>query len=342
MSFISKYADAIQKNLPEWNHQAAHNSQKIKDEISSFQEACAQIDTTQQIDSQLKELATVIEQHVPDNHISIYKGNRPLRTISITHPKENLATNISHIQGVSSVVEIPMQADNCWCVATLKDKKTGVVAIPSFSGHIEKQKEQRRKFVETFFEEKEKNNWQHIIFDFRGNTGGDSEIIKEIAERMSEEEVKYADKTELVNTPAAHKKISEGYILETETHYKPISKTDKFTGSICILQDQYNASATEGAIFMLSQLPNTKTIGEKTAGCFAGGATTRLEMGDNTSLSIGTVYRERFDKKGSPIREKVGMEPDIPCNYNQAFEIALTQISKNVITSQMLLNKRER
>lgn len=202
------------------------------------------------------------------------------------------------------------------------------MSIPSFSGNIEDQQEQRRKFVETFFEQKKENKWQHIIFDFRGNTGGDSEIIKEIAERMSGEQVRYADKEELVNTTAAHKKISEGYGLETETHYTS-QPGDKFTGSIYVLQDQYNASATEGAIFMLSQLPKAKTIGEKTAGCFAGGATTRLEMPEGT-LSIGTVYRERFDKEGQPIKEKEGMHPTLPCAYNKAFDKALDEISESI------------
>jgi len=78
--------------------------------------------------------------------------------------------------------------------------------------------------LKLFFEQKKENKWQHIIFDFRGNTRGESAIVKEITERMSGEQVRYTDKEKLVNTPAAHKKTSEVYGL----------------------QDQYNTSATEG------------------------------------------------------------------------------------------------
>ena len=98
--------------------------------------------------------------------------------------------------GAKDVVPIQVQeGKDPWIIGTIPNTKTGIVSIPSFGGNIDEQTQARNQFIDTFFSQKEKNKWQNIIFDFRGNTGGDSEIIKEIAERMGNTSVKYADKS---------------------------------------------------------------------------------------------------------------------------------------------------
>ena len=303
MSLIEEYTTAIIENLPEWNYSGAKDNAQIQEEIRRFKEVTSQIDISLDSDEQLQQLSDIIQKYVPDNHISIKDINgKNLRQLPFTDKRENLFTQELSNLDTKDVVPIQVQeGKDPWIIGTIPNIKTGIVSIPSFCGNIDEQTQARNQFIDTFFSQKEKNKWQNIIFDFRGNTGGDSEIIKEIAERMGNTSVKYADKSEKMNTQAAQKKKTECSSLRETlrecSHYRPISPTDKFLGSIYILQDEYNASATEGAIFMLSQLPKSTTIGENTSGTFAGGATTELPLSYG-SLIIGTEYRERYDKSG--------------------------------------------
>lgn len=334
MSVIEEYTTAIIENLPEWNYSGAQDNAQIQEEIRHFRDTTLQIDTSLNPDEQLQQLSDIIQKYVPDNHISIKDINgKNLRQPPFTHKRENLSTQELSNLGAKDVVPIQVQeGKDPWIIGTIPNTKTGIVSIPSFGGNIDEQTQARNQFIDTFFSQKEKNKWQNIIFDFRGNTGGDSEIIKEIAERMGNTSVKYADKSEKMNTQAAQKKKTECSSLRETlrecSHYRPISPTDKFLGSIYILQDEYNASATEGAIFMLSQLPKSTTIGENTSGTFAGGATTELPMSYG-SLIIGTEYRERYNKSGKQIKEKEGMVPNIPCSSEKSFAKAI-----NITSSQ--------
>ena len=211
-----------------------------------------------------------------------------------------------------SVQKITVQPNKTpWLIGTLKETNTGIIAIPSFGGDIQAQEKERKTFIKTFFKQKSLHKWEHIIFDFRGNTGGDSELIRELAERMCNQTIRYADKSE----PA-----------EILTPCLSQSQSDIFKGHIFILQDEYNASAAEGAVFMLSQLQNSKTIGTSTSGTFQGGACKDIQMPIGT-LTIGTIYRERF-KNGKPIKEKEGIPPDIPCSSENAFNTALMHIQE--------------
>ena len=333
MSLIEEYTTVIIENLPEWNHSGAKDNVQIQEGIRRFKEATAQIDTSLDSNEQLKLLSDTIQKYVPDNHVSIKDvSGKNLKQPPFTHKRENLSTQDLTALGIKDIISIQVQKEkDPWIIGTIHGTRTGVVSIPSFGGNIEEQDQARKEFINTFFSQKEQNKWQNIIFDFRGNTGGDSEVIKEIAERMFDNSVEYANKSEILNTQAAQKKKEEGRSLKetltSASHYLSLSPTDKFLGSIYILQDEYNASATEGAIFMLSQLPKSTTIGENTSGTFAGGATTELPL-SHGSLIIGTEYRERYDKSGKQIKEKEGMVPDIFCSSQKSFAKAVNIISE--------------
>ena len=335
MSVLQEYVTAIIENLPEWNHSGAKDNADIQTQIRKFQEMVGKIDTSLETETQLSLLSELITKYVPDNHICIKdKNGTNLRKYPSLSKKQNLSLQNLNTLGITDIHSIQIQDEkDPWIIGTIPSKKLGVVSIPSFGGDIEEQTQKRKQFIETFFHQKEKNNWQSIIFDFRGNTGGDAEVIKEIAERMGNRSVKYADKSERVATLASQKKREEeGALITTlkeNAHYRPLSPTDKFSGSIYILQDGYNASATEGAIYMLSQLPKSTTVGENTSGTFAGGATTSLPMSYG-SLIVGTEYRERYDKNGNKINEKEGMKPDIPCASENAFSKAFNMIDSPV------------
>ena len=148
---------------------------------------------------------------------------------------------------------------------------------------------------------------------------------------MCGKSLKYADYFEYI-TPKAQSQ-EQAQIISAQAYRRPetpqyiSSAQDKFSGRIYVLQDRWCASASEGAIYMLSQMDNTTTIGEPTSGCFAGGACIRVpfEVG---YLKIGTEYRRR-SRAGSSINEKEGQFADIKVSSAQAYETALKEIAQS-------------
>lgn len=315
---LQSWGQAIIANLPEWNYKDAAQNPKVQAQVAQFVKALSEVSTFLSPEQQLQKLAKIIQTYVPDNHICI--KNRQGKYLN----KAPLVHSDTPIDAPFDIHKIMfISKGNPWLIGSCQKGKTGVVKITSFGGDVEKQAELRKKFIESFFTFKE--NWQNIIFDFRGNTGGDCEVIREIAERMSGKKLTYAESTEIVDTQASDLRYGKHKSLETEKHYTPQSPNDAYTGKIFVLQDRLNASATEGAIYMLSQLPRCITIGEKTSGTFAGGATVDMPMPHGV-LTIGTVFRKRT-KNGKEIKEKEGIPPDIACPPKQALHNAISLIT---------------
>ncbi len=331
-SIATLYALYICDNLPEWNHSNISSQFEIAEKTARqkllFLSQIKKINPDLPPDIQLRQLGKIVEKSVPDNHIDIKNSNGISIILRNMPDYPRNAFNLAHHSteelkdlGISSIYQKNIQSNKTsWLIGTteISKKKIGIIAIPSFGGNMNTQINQRREFVETFFKEKEKNKWDIIIFDFRGNTGGDAGIIKEIGERISHKKLKYANTCEAI-----------GITTQIQPDIKYTSQpTDRFNGHIYILQDRWNASATEGAIHMLSQLKHTQTIGENTSGTFVGGSCIEIPMPVG-SLIIGTEYRTR-SKHGKPIHEKDGMEPDIKCASSKAFEQALSIIKKEI------------
>ncbi len=338
LSTALAYALMIADNLPEWNHSQAHldvkTAQKIARQKLFFLSQANRINANLPSNIQLQTLGAFIATHIPDNHIDI-KDSTGKSVISRQRPTySKTAFNLAcqsvqdlKQQGFSSIQQISVQSEKTpWLIAT--KWKTGIIAIPSFD--VEDSKETaslERKFIDKFFKEKETHKWDNLIFDLRGNTGGDCAVIKEIAERISEMELRYSDTCEVIHPRVKTKEqrnVFKQKKHDTQEHYQT-NHSDAFKGNIFVLQDGWCASATEGAIYMLSQIPNTKTIGETTSGTFAGGCcvTVPMEVG---SLIIGTEYRTRHQKE-RPVYEKEGLLSDIGCPSSLAFDYALKEIN---------------
>ncbi len=320
---IKKTAAIIKKYLPKWNHSTA----VCDHEKESFIRAVNQLDFQKEKNALWQDFATLIAEHVPDNHINLKRNGKNLVPKKVPAKKTDVSKTI-----FPSAKAIPISDEKGnWYIDTKKigNKSVGIITIPFFSYSDNEPDLARENFIRQFFQLKKENKWNNIIFDFRGNTGGDAAVMKEIAERMAGYTVKYADRTEAVipneTDPYRHlflKKHQESEIPSIITD----DKTDRFSGPIYILQDGWNASATEGAIYMLKQLPNAKTIGEKTSGTYQNGATILLPVTEDTELIIGTKYLERWDKTGAIIEEKEGMKPDIATKAEKALSKALLSI----------------
>ncbi len=355
-SLALSYAILIADNLPEWNYSQIcldiEKATKVTNQKLFLLAFASKINHELPPAEQLKLLSSFIGNHVPDNHIDIKVDG--VSYVPKTHPSYgkkdfNLAykplQNLTKL-GLSDIQLFPIQSKNTpWIIA--KKGNTCIVAIPSFNENIQTEAEreqlqtQKAEFVKQFFNTI-KNNSNNIVFDFRGNTGGDCEVIKEIAERMSQTQLKYSDTCEII-TPRTQAEEQKKIFANKEhlnTHYQG-NPSDKFNGNIYVLQDGWNASATEGAIYMLSQLKNASFIGEKTSGTFAGGCCVEIPM-EVGSLIIGTEYRT-CAQNNAPIREKEGFKPTIACSSGMAFDCVLNEIKSNndsIRSKQQNLHKR--
>lgn len=343
---ILKWAELITKLLPEWNHSRANVDIEKQSFLKSVREiAVSEPDKTERI----VKFQQLILEKVPDSHIQIVNRNQSDESKAFIE-KSNLVWQCKKLKQV-----LLFTMDNRkepWMIATerVNGASYGVVAIPSFGGKVND--EHRSAFVDCLMKEKNDKKWSAIIFDFRDNIGGDSTVIKEIAERLSGQIVQYADKTEIVSYQ--DKQISEEYknILAHKDHTITMPDfsnkrrdTDRFSGPVYVLQNHLNASATEGAIYMLSQLPNCTTIGIPTKGAFQGGSTVVLPLNENYDLIIGTEYRERFYPngvdKGKPILEKKGMAPNVYSTnaYFTALKLMTTYYSQKQKNNVQLLQQ---
>ena len=349
MNNISQYAEFIAQNLPEWNHQQAKDDSEIALQKRRFLMNTAKIDRALPMNKQMEALGRIISQQVPDNHIELFDEKGRQLVVKKEPEYSPQAYNLAY-KSTEELSELKLENEQhfkiqngqpLWMIATqnINGERVGVVAIPSFGGNTNLQKENRQKFVEAFFAEKEKQAWQNIIFDFRGNQGGDADVIKEIGERMGRKNLSYADVYEPIDIQPINQQQVDILAKKRKIagpqqwHYEAKPK-DKFNGGIYVLQDRWCASASEGAIFMLSQLPRSLTIGEQTSGCFAGSAPVNLPF-DNGILRIGTYFCART-KNGMPIKEKEGVPADVSESSADAFIKAQILIKERVVKKQIL------
>ncbi len=334
---LIKWAELITQLLPEWNHSRVDADSEKQSFLKSVREiAVSEPDKTEQI----AKLQQLILETVPDLHIQIINKKQSAGSKPFTE-KSNLVWQHKKLKQV-----LLFTMDNRkepWMIATerVNGASYGVVAIPSFGGKVND--EHRSVFVDCLMKEKNDKKWSAIIFDFRDNQGGDSTIIKEIAERLSGETVRYADYTEVISYRDKQLSDTHRKILDNKEHTLNMPDftcqscaIDRFSGQIYVLQNQKNASATEGAIYMLSQLPNCTTIGIPTKGAFQGGSTVVLPLNEIYDLVIGTEYRERFYQngadKGKAILEKKGMNPNV--YSTDAYFSAVKMIAQNGVFNQ--------
>ena len=319
---IKKTAFIISKYLPIWNHLYAQAAK----EKENFIQAVNQLDFNESDDNLWKKFGCLIDQYVPDNHIMLKRNGENLVPKKIPTSKTDITKDLPPQH---EKIHISDKGD--WYIGTKKigERNIGIVSMGFLSFDESESKDARQKFISRFFELKKENNWKDIIFDFRGNTGGDAQVIKEIAERLAGSTLKYASRIEAVipDKTDPYRHIFQEKNQDTEMYsFITDNQAERAAGNIYVLQDSWNASAAEGAIFMLTQLKDCKTIGEPTSGTFQSGATVSLNITPETELVIGTKYFEREDKKGNMIEEKKGMKPDIYTKSENAMKKALSTI----------------
>jgi len=152
------------------------------------------------------------------------------------------------------------------------------------------------------------NNYDNLIFDLRGNGGGDLDVLFDICGLF-----------------VGNEKVIT--IEKTRTYEKSIKSTQIqkiFVKNIVILIDEHSASASESLTICLKELyPNTTTVGKTTYG--KGIGQTRINLTKGFYSKATTL--EWLSPKGVSIN-KVGITPDYPYEGETFIEYVINMILK--------------
>ena len=200
---VDTIAEKIINGLPEWNNSGAENDPKIQEQKKIFSQEMSKLKKKEFVadNSILREIDYCIAKYVPDEHVSVRIQDEKQRAgkeliakdAALAYkipPSENnnlvTSNNEKFAKSESFTLVAPSDEDkkSNILVATKEQngQKIGVIAIDSFMIEMgnEQTREQVGKIADYVLQQSQ--NWDNIIFDFRGNGGGDSTIIKEIGE----------------------------------------------------------------------------------------------------------------------------------------------------------------
>ncbi len=355
---IEEYAQKITSGLPEWNHSEAHKDEAVQEQKKLFADKIIELkdnlSKSNETDekSALRAMDLVIAKYVPDEHVEIvidgekhraadnYISKSPELQYKIPPKENNNLINSGktfHKQELFTLVA-PSKPDEIATILVAErqigNRTVGIVAIDSFMieyGNKEVYDKVNKIADYVLYQSK---HWNDVIFDVRGNGGGDATIIKQIGERMADKKLEYADKIEVINPELA---IQGG----PPDRYEQKAGDKTFTGNVYVLQDRGDSSAGDGAIWMLRQMDNCTTIGENTHGAFAGGDVKKHQMASGTLL-LGNTYRERTMPDGTKVEEGKGIPPDVRCTSQNAYEMTIVAVKKTNMRMYSLENNRDK
>lgn len=233
-----------------------------------------------------------------------------------------------------------------WEIGTMKlpsNEDVLVISIPDFNNRGNSY-EDWQKFIETFdqiyFENKEKWEKGRIIIDVRNNKGGEDKPLDHMAKRLYGNMINTYKRCEIRDTPLSNAMLhthgaykEENYskdglkkedliqrrafshqtqsLFDETSAYYPFNPEKGFNGRIDILIDRDVGSSAESAYTSFYHHPNTRYIGENTAGMqqYTQGT---FYMPCGSSMRVGVTRLTYYDKEGENIEIK-GHKPDINC-----------------------------
>ncbi len=355
---IAYYARAISQMHPGFGpegQQAGFETEDFKSEIvklyKKYQTSDLKLTNENEVNQLLTDFLGIGLTTLQDNHFNIktakntrvyeneaktiskWTQERPLKT---KHPqKGNVGQNVAY--RADKLTKILMQENlgtkenqRPLLVAEHKiaGKTYGVVAISSSIIHwgTPVQEEEERKFKklsESF--EKSYKNWDGVIIDVRGNSGGDDAINRTITRMLSGEDHPYC----LMATKRKTKEAELREIGSTSVSEQPKWEKKTFHGKhrVFLLADSKTSSSSEAFIPMLQHYEKATYIGENSNGCCQYGGIKPVHLPCGGIMNIGTLFRSYEDG----MVECVGHKPDINCQGRDALQVAFEEIQKEGI-----------
>lgn len=284
---------------------------------------------------------------LPDGHLNAAFNRRKCGATNSTQNKQFIGENVAGYDQSKPFILKLLQHQG---------KKVAVLGISHFPPFADKRWVRFEQAI------KRLKNFDIIIIDLRGNTGGDDTRGMQLASELSGRNLsksEYAQDFE-INHPAAftlllnkitlkEQKSSKGalkkfrQIYEVKLNQPTTSKTnsyfnqnfnffsvngEKYLKPIYVLADGECGSAGESTLHALKQSANTKFVGQRTAGVTHFGNQGLLILGNSRiRVSMSTKFIHFLD--GSFV-EKKGHKPDIFVpNGEDALEFTLNKLVSN-------------
>lgn len=355
--YLAFYAKAAYEHVG-FDSFSKQNQENFKAQIENLY---ANIKVDRQQGEFLHDLAVKTAQYIEDRHFEAGIGSQtvhgggeqPQRSVgsNFFYNKNKPAGYQSFGQGWSDEFGEKFPT---WEIGSLKHGNEDIlmVSIPNLGG--KNNYESWKDFIETFdkvySENKEKWEKGRIILDVRGNRGGEDKPIDHVAKRLYGNMLNTYKRCEIKDTALsnyflhqhgaykpqnyeqsglkkedliARRNFSgDNKIIFDETQaYYPFNEKTGYNGRIDILLDRDVGSSAESAYTSFYHHPNTRYIGENTAGMqqYTQG-TFAAPWGGN--MRVGVTKLTYWDKEGENIEVK-GHKPDINCSGHDAFETAL-------------------
>ncbi len=311
--------------------------------------------------SLLKELARVILCNIPDGHTGIFdeRGKYILTKEEIYSVKDAVVERVPETQvGEHSVYTLATHKDYTSLFfkhhnqngfglfeTVCNGQRIGVIALSEYYPFPDYGSKDYECFLGALKEHGKK--WDYIIYDVRGNYGGSSFIIDDIATFLYGSHVPFIEGFRIPKTAEARvlhehhfnqTQVNEIYKDEKAPFYElklpPIQPFDARKGiakPIYILTDRNVCSTTE-FVCGLKAHPHVKFVGENTRGCFVYANVRLIPLPCGGQIKMGTF---RFNVN---FPEGIGHEPDIHTPAGQdAFAHVLSIIDKNVLRNKQII-----
>ena len=242
--------------------------------------------------------------------------------------KEDRHTRVFHLETGPLVV----------AERVINGKKTGIIGLSTcmIQQGSPNEASQRHAFEEIVKTLKNNmQNWDNIILDVRGNSGGVPDYLQKIAETIC------GTKEKLPTCVEAQARKTEEANLRTQfysdnkyyTQEKSIPKQYSGKQKVFVLTDRQTASAAEDVYPLLKQYKGTQFVGENTNGCCQYGVVNMIALPCGGALQIGSVFSDYEDG----FIEGKGHKPDINCSGHDALQEALGKIACGNNTLQKTL-----
>ncbi len=307
----------------------------------------------------LKEMETLLLKSIPDNHTFILNNqNRRVLNSQMAHEIEGTVidkyttTNV----GKNSVFSLPNESDvETLCLQKnpqghsmglftkqVNGKKLGIISLskcpqpndPAFDFNA---------FLSTL--DQHLASFDGVVFDVRGNEGGNAKIIQEISKRLygktpsflKTSHMRTTDEAKIIHQhkfPGLEATLNRMYQSANEQGYvrtAPVQEEAAFnheTGfdkPVYVLADRRTSSSGE-YVFALQNHPKVKFLGENSCGCGEYGDTTGIALPAGGMLVTGVFINEMYPD----IPEGIGRKPTHPTTPGKdALSHAMAEFKKD-------------
>ena len=361
---IAYFARAISQMHPGWG-QDGFETQDFQSEIVKLYQKYRDKGLTceAEVNQLLTDLWGIAATTLPDNHFRIQAFNKNLskymrpfkdkektlaewsreRPLKVRHPEHgNVGKNVGYdTQQLTRILMCTNQVASQGVASLVVGERTvgsqtfGVLGIPDCTVHwgTSQEKTEMEKLnclVQTL--KKNYQNWDGIIIDVRGNYGGTSIALDEIAQTLCGEKVPYCLESKKRHTKEAELREVVSTHTQEQPKWTPRSFQKQGNQPVLVLMDGQTASSAEAIVPMLQHYKGATFIGENTMGCCQYGGVKPVPLPCGGILHIGTVFRTY--EKG--MVECVGHRPDIECSGRDALQVAFEQIENNKTLNQTM------